>query len=257
MPVTWQPRDNVALVVIDNPPVNALNAEIINGLENTFDEIGQNPALRAVVVTGAGAKAFVAGADINQFIPLDGDGGYALVRRGVAVFKKIADFPYPVVCVLDGFTLGGGLELALACDIRLVEPQARLGLPEIGLGIIPGYGGTQRLPRLIGAGMAKKLVFSGQPINGEEAFRIGLAQQLLPTGGALEAALGLAAAMAANAPIGLKTAKSVINKGMDTADLDEAIGFESEGIRQVFQTEDKKEGVDAFVNKRKPVFKGR
>jgi enoyl-CoA hydratase len=257
MPVTWEQKDKTAVVTIDNPPVNALDAEIIEALDRVFNELGQQADVYAVVLAGAGNKAFVAGADINRFIPLAGAGGYDLVRQGVDVFQKIADFPFPVICVVDGFALGGGLELALACDIRIVEEQARLGVPEIGLGIIPGYGGTQRLPRLVGPGIAKKMIFSGRPIKADEALRVGLAEQLVPTGEGLGAAMALAAVFTANAPVALRVAKDVMNKGMEMGSLVDAIRYESKGIRKVFDTEDKKEGVDAFLNKRKAVFQGK
>ena len=254
--VSWERKDKIAIVTIDNPPVNTLNKEIIDGLEKAFAELEKEEGVYAVVLTGNGPKSFVAGADITQFIPLGGDDSRAFVQVGVKVFQKIADFPYPVICAVNGYALGGGLELALACDIRIVEEHAKLGVPEIGLGIIPGYGGTQRLPRLIGSGAAKKLLFSGKPITAEEASRIGLADQLVPLEGSLDAAIEMANTFADNAPMSLRIAKDLVNKGIEM-NLSDAINCESDGIKALFESEDKKEGVSAFLEKRKPVFIGK
>lgn len=178
----------IAVVTIDRPPVNALNYDVITQLGEVADQLAQNQEIGAVIITGAGNKAFVAGADISEIAELDQTGGLNLSLRGQAVFNKIANLPVPVIAAVNGFALGGGCELSLACDIRVVAANAKMGVPEVSLGIIPGYGGTQRLPRVLATGKAKELIFTGDMINAEEAYRIGLADRLTPEGQSVEEA---------------------------------------------------------------------
>lgn len=254
--ITLVKKDNIAVVTIDNPPVNALNAQVIEELEQAFTSLSQEKELLVVVLTGAGEKAFVAGADISQFPSLNREAGIELARKGQKVFQIIADFPCPVICAINGFALGGGLEIALACDIRVVAENAKLGVPEITLGIIPGYGGTQRLPRLLPMGKAKEVVFSGEMVDAATAKSIGIADRLVSSGKALEEATKLAEVIASRGPIALRVAKRVMNKGIEM-DLSNALELEAEGFGELCDTEDKNEGAQAFLEKRPPKFKGK
>jgi len=254
--LTVKKKDNIAVITINNPPVNTLNAQVIKELERAFDELRQDKQVLAVILTGAGEKAFVAGADISQFPSLDREGGIALSQKGQMVFQNIADFPCPVICAINGFALGGGLELALACDIRVVADNAKLGVPEITLGIIPGYGGTQRLSRILPMGKAKEMVFSGEMIDASSAYNIGLADRLVPAGKAMEEAMNLANIIASRGPLALQVAKKVMNNGFEM-ELAEALTMEAEGFGDLCETEDKNEGAQAFLEKRAPKFQGK
>lgn len=246
----------VAVVTLHNPPVNALNAALLEQLDKVLDELGQQDELRAVIITGAGEKAFVAGADIKQFPELKEESGKALSEYGQKVIHNISRLRKPVICAVNGFALGGGCEVALACDIRIAAMNAKFGLPEVGLGIIPGYGGTQRLARLVGAGKAKELIFSGEAISAEEAYRIGLADSLAPVGEAVQAAKKLANTIAARGPIAVEKAKEAIDRGLEMS-LEEGLKLEAELFGQLCTTEDKNEGAKAFLEKRPPSFQGK
>lgn len=246
----------IAVVTICNPPVNALDAQVIDEIEQVFDDLSARAEVLAVVLTGAGEKAFVAGADISQFPSLKRESGRALSRKGQTAFQKIADLPVPVICAVNGFALGGGLELALACDIRVVAENARLGLPETSLGIIPGYGGTQRLTRVVGPSMAKKLIFSAAPVDAVEALHIGLADEVTQAGKSLEEALKLAGAIVRCGPVAVKTAKRAIDRGSELA-LSDALRMEAQEFGLLCETSDKNEGAAAFLEKRKPSFLGK
>lgn len=254
--VSWELEGKVAIVTIDNPPVNALNSEVLYGLDITFSELLCQDNVGAVIITGSGEKAFVAGADISQFVELNSVTGWDFVQNWIRVFQKIEDFPCPVIAAIGGVALGGGLELALACDIRIASENAKLGVPEVGLGIIPGIGGTQRLPRTISRGYANKMVFTGEPIKAAEAYRIGLVDQLVPLGTVLEEALKLGNKIASNAPLAVKTAKHVIREGLKVS-LTDGQRKESDGIALLFETQDMSEGVSAFFEKRTPSFIGK
>jgi enoyl-CoA hydratase len=249
-------EDRLAVVTINRPPVNALNLEVINALEAAFDELAADETVGAVIVTGAGEKAFVAGADIGEFPKLNSANGEKLSRRGQLIFQKIADFPTPVIAAVNGFALGGGLELALACDIRVMAENARVGLPEVTLGIFPGYGGTQRLPRIIPAGKAKELIFTGSVIDAAEAYRTGIADHLTPPGEALNRAREVADKILKAGPISVRLAKQAVDKGADQT-LEEGQKTEAAMFGRLCDTEDQKEGANAFLEKRPPVFKGR
>jgi enoyl-CoA hydratase len=249
-------EDRLAVVTINRLPVNALNLEVMNSLEAAFDELAADETVGVVIVTGAGEKAFVAGADIGEFPKLNSANGEKLSRRGQLIFQKIADFPTPVIAAVNGFALGGGLELALACDIRVMAENVRVGLPEVTLGIFPGYGGTQRLPRIIPAGKAKELIFTGSVIDAAEAYRTGIADHLTPPGEALNKAREVAKNILKAGPIAVRLAKQAVDRGADQT-LVEGQKTEAALFGQLCDTEDQKEGANAFLEKRPPVFKGR
>ncbi len=249
-------EDRLAIVTINRPPVNALNREVMDALQAAFSELSKDETIGAVIVTGAGEKAFVAGADITEFPNLNSANGEQLSRRGQEVFQKIADFPAPVIAAVNGFALGGGMELALACDIRVMAENAKVGLPEVTLGIFPGYAGTQRLPRLIPAGKAKELIFSGAMITAAEAYRIGIADHLTPAGESLDKARKLAAAIMKNGPVAVRLAKQAVDQGLDQS-LSEGQKTEAALFARLCDTEDQKEGAKAFMEKRPPQFKGK
>ena len=254
--VTLEVAEAIALVTISNPPVNALSAQVFAELAAALDELCRRRDVGAVIITGAGERAFVAGADVTQFPSLDGVSGADFSRRGQGVFDKIEELPVVSIAAVNGAALGGGCELALVCDLRVAAENAVFGQPEVNLGVMPGYGGTQRLPRLIGAGLAKELIFTGDPVSAQEAYRIGLVNRVAPRGQAVEEARNLARKILSRAPIGVRVAKQCINRGLQTS-LREGLALEAAAFGGLFETEDAKEGVKAFLEKRAPVFRGR
>jgi enoyl-CoA hydratase len=212
-------------------------------------------ATRVLIITGDGEKSFVAGADISEMAHLNEEQGREFGRMGAQVFRKIELLPIPVIAVVNGFALGGGCELAMACDIRIASNKAKFGQPEVGLGIIPGFSGTYRLPKLIGQGYAKEMIYTGKAIRADEALRIGLVNAVYEPEELMERAMEMAQRILANAPLAISLAKQSINEGYDL-DADAAIALENDLFGQCFSTADQKEGMDAFLNKRKPVFKG-
>lgn len=247
-------EDSLAILTIDHPPVNTLNPEILDQLDEIFNQLAQNPDIRVAILTGQGEKAFVAGADIKQFPELDEKAGKALAAHGQEILNKISQLPFPVICAINGFALGAGCELSLACDIRIASKNAKFGLPEVGLGIIPGYGGTQRLAKLVGIGKAKELIFSGELISAEEAYRIGLVERLVPVGESLNSAKELANQIAKKGPIAVQKAKQAIEQGSSMS-IQEGLKLEAMLFSQLCETEDKNEGARAFLEKRTPNFK--
>lgn len=247
--------DGIGTLVISHlPALNALSRPILEELDRFFAEF---PAgIRALIVTGDGPKAFVAGADIAEMAPLDEPGGEAFGRLGASVFCRIEDLPVPTIAAVNGFALGGGCELAMACDIRIASEKARFGQPEVKLGIIPGFSGTYRLPKLIGQGMAKELIYSGRMIDAAEALRIGLVNHVYPAERLMDEARRLAGEIVANAPAAVRYAKACINGNYDL-DRAEALALENRLFGQCFATEDQKEGMQAFLEKRPPVFRDR
>lgn len=243
----------ISVITIDSPPVNALDREVINGLEDAISHIKDDT--NVVIVKGAGSKAFVAGADIKEFPNLTPLTGEQLCLRGQSVFHSLSALKQPVIAAIDGFTLGGGLELALACDIRVATSKSQFGLPEVKLGIIPGYGGTQRLSRLVGVGKALQLICSGEFIGAEEASRIGLVEEVVETD-AMKKAMELAETIASRGPISVQKAKEAVLAGKEMS-LEEGLKFEAELFGSLCETEDKVEGVAAFLEKREPQFTGR
>jgi len=249
--------EHVALITVSRPErLNVLDSELLGELQSAAETCAQDPAVRAVVVTGAGDRAFVAGADIREMAELDVLDGTAFALRGQAAFQALASMPKPVIAAVGGYALGGGAELALACDVRVAAENARFGQPEVTLGICPGFGATQRLARLIGPGAAKRLVLSGQIIEAVEARRIGLVDQVVPAGEHLKAALDLAKQMTAAAPLAVAAAKEAIDKGLDLP-LADGLRLEAALSGRTFGTEDQREGMRAFLEKRERVFKGR
>jgi len=249
-------EERLSIVTINHPPVNALNSQVMELLEQSFDELVADESIGAVIITGAGEKAFVAGADINEFTSLSSTNGEQLSRRGQLIFQKIEDFPAPVIAAVNGFALGGGLELTLCCDIRVMAENARVGLPEVTLGIFPGYGGTQRLPRTVAPGKAKELIYTGDMIDAAEAYRIGLADRLVPPGEALPEARKIAKKILERGPIAIRLAKQAVNRGLSQPVSE---GFKTEALLfgLLCDTEDQKGGAAAFLEKRPPVFKGK
>lgn len=253
--VRLEVSDGIGTIRLDRPPMNALNTAVQEGLRVAAAEATATPEVAAVVVYG-GEKVFAAGADIKEMA----DMSYAdmAARAGAlsSAFDAIARIPKPVVAAINGFALGGGCELALACDWRVVAQDARLGQPEIKLGVIPGAGGTQRLSRLIGPARAKDLVFSGRMVEAAEALRIGLADRVVPAGEVYEQAVAMVRPYVGGPTQALRAAKLAIDGGL-SLDLSSGLAWESELFASLFATEDKREGMAAFVEKRKPTFTGR
>ncbi|MHB1007622.1 MAG: enoyl-CoA hydratase-related protein [Chloroflexota bacterium] len=248
---------NFAVVTINRPKVlNALNRATLNELALAVDELAKDPAVRAVVITGAGEKSFVSGADVNELRALTSSAdAEEFSQLGQNAFYRIEQMDRPVIVAINGYALGGGCELALAGDIRIAADTARLGQPEINLGIIPGYGGTQRLPRLIGKSAAKLLVLSGDMIDAAEALRLGLVDRVVPAAELMSVAKDLARKLAGKAPLAVAHAKTAINLGMER-ELERGISLEITLFGQVCATEDRVEGTSAYLEKRKPAFKG-
>lgn len=250
-------RDAVAFVTVNRPEKrNALDARTIDELEAAFARLREDDAVRAVVLTGAGGSAFVAGADIAGLQGLDSAGARALSARGQAAFDRVEWLGKPVVAAVNGHALGGGFELALACHVRLAAEAATFGMPEVGLGLICGYGGTQRLPRLLGRGRALELLLTGRRIDAREAFRLGLVSRVVPGGDLLAEAETLAREMARNAPLALRATLEAVNGGLDRP-LAEALEGEAALFGEVAASEDAREGTRAFLEKRPARFVGR
>ena len=248
--VTYEQDGFVGIVTINRPKaLNALNSEVLKEIEAAFDAIDLD-ATRAVILTGAGEKSFVAGADIGEMSTLTKEEGEAFGKVGNDVFRKIETFPIPVIAAINGFALGGGCEISMSCDIRICSDNAVFGQPEVGLGITPGFGGTQRLARLVGAGKAKEMIYTAFNIKADEAYRIGLVNAVYPQAELMDAAKKMAAKIAKNAPIAVRACKKAINEGLD-ADMDQAIVIEEKAFGSCFETEDQKAGMEAFLNKTK------
>lgn len=252
----YEVKEAIAYVTINRPKaLNALNTDLLGELYDVFTAIQQDNEIRAVIVTGEG-KAFVAGADIAQMHGLTALEGRQMMITGHSVMNLIEKIEKPVIAAVNGFALGGGCELAMACDIRLASDKAKFGQPEVGLGIIPGFGGTQRLSRLVGKGMAKYLILSAEMIGAEEACRIGLVEKVIPADDLLAEAEKLAQTIASKAPVAVATAKTAINNGYDM-DMKSASQFEIETFTAAFGSADKMEGMGAFLEKRAPQFQNK
>ena len=246
----------VAVIRINRPEaMNALNSKVLSDLARAVMEVEEDDEIRAVIVTGEGT-AFVAGADIREMLTKTPLEARKFTQLGQSVFKRIENLSKPVIAAVNGFALGGGAELALACDFIIASTKAKFGLPEVGLGIHPGFGGTQRLPRTIGKAKAKELIYTGKIIDAAEAERIGLVNRVVGHTELFSEAKKVAKIIAAKGPIAVALAKSTINKGFET-DLNTALAYETESVSLTFSTEDKNEGMSAFVEKRKPEFKGK
>lgn len=248
----------VALITLNRPKqLNALNQAVIGELLAVLDELAADDAIRALVLTGSGDRAFAAGADIGELAQLESaTQGRRLATRSHELGRKMAALPKPIIAAINGFALGGGLELALACDMRLAGDTAQLGLPEVTLGILPGWGGTQRLPRLIGPGMAKLLMMTGERVNAPEALRLGIVERVLPQAELLDAARQLAQKIADMPPLSVAAIKQAVDHGSNMP-LDEANAYEAGLFAELVMTEDRREGTRAFLEKRKAEWKGR
>ena len=248
--VNYETEGAVGILTIDRPKaLNALNSQVLEDLNTALDEVDVNE-IRCLIITGSGDKSFVAGADIGEMSSLTAEEGTAFGKKGNDVFLKIENFPIPVIAAVNGYALGGGCELSMACDIRLCSENAVFGQPEVGLGITPGFGGTQRLARLAGTGIAKELIYSASNINAEEAYRIGLVNHVYPQEELLPAAKKLAEKIARNAPIAVRNCKKAINEGIQ-AGIEKAVEIEEDLFGKCFGTHDQIEGMSAFLEKRK------
>jgi len=252
--ILLEKKGNIATVTINRPKsLNALNKETLEEMLTCFRELGEDRSVKVVIITGAGEKAFVAGADISFMQALNPDQGKVFGRLGHAVTRTIENLPQPVIAAINGFALGGGCELALSCDIRLASDNAKFGQPEVNLGIIPGFGGTQRLPRLVGKGIANELIFSGKIIDAEEASRIGLVNRVIPQADLMKACRELALMIGSRGPTAVRLCKEIVNNGMEM-DLNRACSYEADVFALCFAGEQQKEGMAAFLEKRSPKF---
>ena len=252
--ILYEADGAVATITINRPKaLNALNSQVLDELDKTLDAIDLD-TVRCVILTGAGDKSFVAGADIGEMSTLTKAEGEAFGKKGNDVFRKLETLPIPVIAAVNGFALGGGCEISMSCDIRICSENAVFGQPEVGLGITPGFGGTQRLARLVGAGMAKQLIYTARNIKAPEAFRIGLVNAVYPQEELLPAAEKMAAGIAKNAPIAVRNCKKAINEGLQV-DMDQAIVIEEKLFGDCFETEDQKYGMAFFLDKNKEKVK--
>ncbi len=249
--ILLEKKGYIAVATINRPKaLNALNSEVLSDLDELVATVKADDEIRALVITGSGEKAFVAGADIGEMSTLTKEGGTAFGKHGNDVFRAIETLPIPTIAAVNGFALGGGCELSMACDIRICADTAVFGQPETGLGITPGFGGTQRLARLVSPGMAKQLIYTAKNIKADEAYRIGLVNAVYPLEELMPAAEKLAETIAKNAPIAVRACKKAINDGLQV-DMDKAIVIEEELFGSCFQSADQIEGMSAFLEKRK------
>lgn len=249
--------DGLALITVNRPAkLNALNQAVISELAEAFRIAREDAAIRAVILTGAGEKAFIAGADIGEIASVDPMEAERISRRGQQIFRSLETLRKPSVAAINGYALGGGLELAMCCTIRIASPNAKLGQPEVKLGIVPGYGATQRLPRLVGRGRALELLLSGEPIDAAEAHRIGLINAIAPQEQLIAASKQWALKVIANGPLAVGLTMEAVDAGLDGG-LDAGLRFESLAFGLTAASEDRREGTTAFLEKRKAVFTGR
>lgn len=249
------PEDGICILTISHPQsLNALSRPVLEEMYRFVTDIPEGTAV--LIIRGDGPKSFVAGADISQMAGFDAEQGLDFGRFGAEVFRRIEELPIPVIAAVNGYALGGGCELAMACDIRIASEKAKFGQPEVKLGIIPGFSGTYRLPKLVGQGYAKEMIYSGRTIDAAEALRIGLVNHVLPPEELMDYVLGLARDIRANAPIAVRKAKTCINTCYD---LDEttALAAENRAFSECFATEDQKAGMQAFLGKTAPVFRNK
>jgi enoyl-CoA hydratase len=255
--IIYEKSEGIATITLNRQEaLNAFNKEVIEEILQALEDIKADENIRVVILTGAGEKAFSAGADIKAMKGMNALKARELSLMGEKLCNALENLEKPVIAAINGYALGGGLEVAMACDIRIASENARMGQTEINIGLIPGWGGTQRLPRLIGKTKAKELIFTGKIIDAKTAEQLGIVNMVVPADKLKEAVHQFALELASKAPVALKVAKSLINKGSEIS-LDAAIALEREGFGVVASTEDLQEGVSAFIEKRKPTFKGK
>lgn len=248
--VTYEVEGQVGILTINRPKaLNALNSQVLDDLNEALDAVDKD-TVRCLILTGAGEKSFVAGADIGEMSSLTKAEGEMFGKKGNDVFRKLEVFPIPVIAAVNGFALGGGCEISMSCDIRICSDNAVFGQPEVGLGITPGFGGTQRLARLVGPGMAKQMIYTARNIKADEALRIGLVNAVYTQEELMAAAKKMASGIAKNAPIAVRNCKKAINDGLEV-DMDAALVVEEKLFGDCFESYDQKEGMTAFLEKRK------
>jgi len=254
--VLYRVEGEIAIITINRPQaLNALNSKTLLELGNVINKVSESKEIKAVIITGSGEKAFVAGADIKEMKDLNALQGKELARLAQKAFSAIENMPQMVIAAVNGFALGGGCELASACDIRIASTKAKFGQPEVTLGITPGFAGTQRLPRLVGKGIAKEMISTGDMIDAQEAYRIGLVNKVYNPEDLLPKAIEMASRIASRGPVAVSLSKAAVNDGMNM-DTESAYKYEADIFGLCFATEDQKEGMTAFVEKRKAEFKG-
>ncbi len=255
--VIVEKANSIGIISMNRPKaLNALNHETLTDLKTAVKSLGEDPEVGVIIITGAGEKSFVAGADIKEMKDMTPLEARQFMHFGQSVFNDIDNLGKPTIAAVNGFALGGGCELALSCDMILASEKAKFGLPEVSLGIHPGFGGTQRLPRLVGSARAKELIFTGDMIDANEAARIGLVNKVVPPENLMDEAKTLAQRILKNGQIAIRLVKSAINAGLNVP-LDKGLAYEAETQGLAFSTEDKDEGLTAFLEKRKPNFKDR
>ena len=248
--ITYEADGQIGIITINRPKaLNALNSTVLEELDQALNAVDLEN-IRCLILTGAGEKSFVAGADIGEMSTLTKAEGEAFGKKGNDVFRRLETFPIPVIAAVNGFALGGGCEISMSCDIRICSENAVFGQPEVGLGITPGFGGTQRLARLVGSGKAKEMIYGARNIKADEAYRIGLVNNVYPAEELMPAAKKLASTIARNAPIAVRNCKRAINEGLQV-DMDQAIVIEEKLFGDCFESYDQREGMTAFLEKRK------
>jgi enoyl-CoA hydratase len=254
--IIFDATEGIATITFNRPKaLNALNGQLLDELSGALDRIDADEDIRVLILTGAGEKSFVAGADINELATFNTLQGKLFSRKGQLIISRLQDLAIPVIAAVNGFALGGGSEMALACDFIYASENAMFGLPEITLGIIPGFGGTQRLPRLIGSSQAKEMIFTGKMIPAADAQTIGLVNRVLPADALMDEVMKTATAIAAKGKVSLRAAKQAVNSGLNV-DLATGLQIEVDAFAICMASEDGKEGTRAFIEKRKPQFKG-
>jgi enoyl-CoA hydratase len=254
--IVYEVKDGIATITFNRPKaLNALNSALLAELSQSLDEIAADEDIRILILTGAGDKAFVAGADISELATFDSLKAKAFGRRGHDIINKLQQLPIAVIAAVNGFALGGGTEISIACDFIYASENAKFGQPEINLGVIPGFGGTQRLPRLIGTNMAKELIYTGKMISAAEALELGLVNKVVPHDSLMAEVLKTAAVIASKGKVSLREAKQAVNKGMDV-DLASGCNIEIDAFALCYASSDAREGTSAFLEKRQADFKG-
>ncbi len=248
-------QDRVAVIMLNHPPVNAFNNATMSDLDAVLDEALADPNVKVIIITGGGKYAFVAGADLNEVkvLAVNPEAARAFIKKGQQVFSKIEKSPKPVIAAVNAAAAGGGLELALACHIRIAGDKARFGLPEVTLGIIPGWGGTQRLPRVVGRAKATEMILTGDMITAQEAYRVGLVNKVVPTAGVVKEAMNLAKKIAGMGAIAIKAALDAVDAGASQP-IETGLARELANFTEILQSNDAREGVTAYLEKRKPQF---